>query len=42
MREYCDFDEKTHDKLGAFAKVLEKAGHYRMKIGLTQWFSRGI
>lgn len=34
MKEYCEFDEKTHHKLGAFAKVLERAGHYRMKIGL--------
>jgi hypothetical protein len=35
MREYCDFDVKTHEKLGAFANVLEKVGHYRMKNGLT-------
>eukprot|EP00347_Sterkiella_histriomuscorum_P005910 403354803 len=42
IKEYCDFDQKTHQKLGVFAKILEKTGHYRMRIGLRQWFSLAI
>lgn len=42
MQEYCEFDQKTHSKLGAFAKVLERAGHFRLKIAMTQWYSNAI
>lgn len=37
---YCRFDERCHGTLKTFVGVMEKLGHYKMKIALKQWYQK--
>ena len=37
---YCRFDNKCHGALQQFIKIIERLGHYKLRIGLKQWHQK--
>lgn len=37
---YCRFDQKCHTTLKQFVNVLERLGHFKLRIGIKQWHQK--
>lgn len=42
IKSYSAFDSKCHSKLKTLALRMERAGHYRLRTALNQWYDKAL